>query len=77
MVFFLQDQFFLKRSVVYLNNEVYFLNYEGRPMEVAVTLSLGGNQAADTSGGAEQKMMPGKVRQLVNISSRGRKLSLA
>ena len=46
-------------------------------MEVAVTLSLGGNQAAETSGGAEQKMMPGKVRQLVNISSRGRKLCLA
>ena len=29
-------------------------------MEVAVTLSLGGNQAADTSGGAEQKMIPGE-----------------
>ena len=39
-------------------------------MEVAVTLSLGGNQAADTSGGAEQKMMPGKVHQLVSTCSR-------
>ena len=29
-------------------------------MEVAVTLSLGGNQAADTRGGAEQKIIPDK-----------------
>ena len=29
-------------------------------MEVAVTLSLGGNRAADTRGGAEQKMIPDK-----------------
>lgn len=29
------------------------------PIEVAVTLSFGGNQAADTRGGAEQKMIPG------------------
>ena len=28
------------------------------PMAVAVTLSCGGNQAEDTAGGAEQKMMP-------------------
>ena len=28
------------------------------PMEVAVTLSSGGNQVADTAGGAEQKMIP-------------------
>ena len=30
------------------------------PIEVAVTLSFGGNQAADTRGGAEQKMIPGE-----------------
>ena len=29
-------------------------------MEVAVTLSLGGNHAADTRGGAEQKIIPDK-----------------
>ena len=29
-------------------------------MEVAVTLSPGGNHAADTSGGAEQKIIPDK-----------------
>ena len=33
---------------------------EDPPIEVAVTLSLGGNHAADTRGGAEQKMIPGK-----------------
>ena len=30
------------------------------PIEVAVTLSFGGNQAADTRGGAEQKIIPGE-----------------
>ena len=28
------------------------------PMAVAVTLSSGGNQAEETAGGAEQKMIP-------------------
>ena len=33
---------------------------EDSPMEVAVTLSLGGNHATDTRGGAEQKIIPDK-----------------
>ena len=46
----------LKRKIWFFLNDA---EEESPPMEVAVTLSLGGNHAADTSGGAEQKMMPG------------------